>query len=177
MGIVTQDTILFNDTVKNNIAYGLEECSADRVVTAAKMANAHDFIEELPGGYETLIGDRGTQLSGGQRQRIAIARALLRDPEILIFDEATSALDTQSEMLVQEAIDRLLKGRTTFVIAHRLSTIIDADTILVMDKGRIIEQGDHQTLLAHDGLYAHLWRLQQEKREHELALETVADTV
>jgi subfamily B ATP-binding cassette protein MsbA len=160
MGVVTQDTILFNDTVKNNIAYGLEECSLDKVITAAKTANAHEFVEGLPEGYETLIGDRGTQLSGGQRQRIAIARALLRDPEILIFDEATSALDTQSEMLVQEAIDRLLEGRTTFVIAHRLSTIQNANKIVVLEDGTLKERGTHTELMDLDGTYKRLYDLQ-----------------
>jgi len=159
-GIVTQDTILFNDTVKNNIAYGLEECPLENVVAAAKMANAHEFIEELPDGYETSIGDRGVQLSGGQRQRIAIARALLRDPEILIFDEATSALDTESELLVQEAIDRLLKDRTTFVIAHRLSTIQNADKILVLENGRLEECGTHAELMGRAGTYKRLYDLQ-----------------
>jgi subfamily B ATP-binding cassette protein MsbA len=160
MGIVTQDTILFNDTVRNNIAYGLEDHPQDRVVAAAKMANAHDFISRLPHGYDTMIGDRGTQLSGGQRQRLAIARALLRDPEILIFDEATSALDTESEMLVQEAIERLLKGRTTFVIAHRLSTIQNADKILVLEDGRLKERGTHSELLLKNGTYRRLYDLQ-----------------
>lgn len=160
MGIVTQDTILFNDTVKNNIAYGLEECSLDTVITAARTANAHEFIESLPDGYATLIGDRGAQLSGGQRQRVAIARALLRDPEILIFDEATSALDTESEMLVQEAIDRLLKGRTTFVIAHRLSTIQNADKIFVLEDGTLKERGTHTELMDLDGVYKRLYDLQ-----------------
>ena len=160
MGIVTQDTILFNDTVKNNIAYGQEFRSLEDVIEAAKMANAHRFIERLPKQYETFIGDRGIQLSGGQRQRLAIARALLCDPEILIFDEATSALDTESEMLVQEAIERLLKGRTTFVIAHRLSTIQNADKILVLDNGRLIERGTHSELLLQNGIYRRLYDLQ-----------------
>jgi subfamily B ATP-binding cassette protein MsbA len=160
MGIVTQDTILFNDTVKNNIAYGLEDYSQDEVEEAARTANAHDFISQLPEGYETIIGDRGTQLSGGQRQRLAIARSLLRDPEILIFDEATSALDTESEMLVQEAIERLLRGRTTFVIAHRLSTIQNADKILVIEEGRLKERGTHTELLDQNGIYRRLYDLQ-----------------
>jgi subfamily B ATP-binding cassette protein MsbA len=160
MGIVTQDTILFNDTVRNNIAYGLEDLSIDDVIAAARMANAHDFISRMPSGYDTVIGDRGTQLSGGQRQRLAIARALLRDPEILIFDEATSALDTESEMLVQEAIERLLRGRTTFVIAHRLSTIQNADKILVMENGRVKERGTHSELIDKNGIYRRLYDLQ-----------------
>lgn len=160
MGIVTQDTILFNDTVQNNIAYGLEDCPREGVVAAAKMANAHDFISRLPEGYDTIIGDRGTQLSGGQRQRLAIARSLLRDPEILIFDEATSALDTESELLVQEAIERLLRGRTTFVIAHRLSTIQNADKILVIEDGRLKERGTHIELLDRNGIYRRLYDLQ-----------------
>jgi subfamily B ATP-binding cassette protein MsbA len=160
MGIVTQDTILFNDSVRNNIAYGQEDRALGGVVEAAKMANAHRFIERLPRGYDTVIGDRGTQLSGGQRQRLASARALLSDPEIVIFDEATSALDTESEMLVQEAIERLLEGRTTIVIAHRLSTIQNADKILVMEDGHLKERGTHSELLHRNGIYRRLYDLQ-----------------
>ncbi|MFH1699253.1 MAG: ABC transporter ATP-binding protein [Candidatus Zixiibacteriota bacterium] len=160
MGIVTQETFLFNDTVRNNIAYGLSDACEDDLVAAAKMANAYDFILRLPDKFETQIGNRGVMLSGGQRQRLAIARALLRNPDILIFDEATSSLDTESEVQVQEAINRLMQGRTTLVIAHRLSTITSADNILVMDKGRIVQQGNHQTLLKEGGLYARLYQLQ-----------------
>jgi subfamily B ATP-binding cassette protein MsbA len=156
-GIVSQDTVLFNDTVRNNIAYGTASRFTDAQVQAAAVAaNAHTFIMELPEGYETVLGERGTRLSGGQRQRIAIARALLTDPPILILDEATSALDTESERLVQEAIDRLLAGRTVFVIAHRLSTVVHADQILVLDRGEIIEQGTHAELLAREGAYHRL---------------------
>lgn len=160
MGIVTQETILFNDSVKNNIAYGVEDRPLEDVIAAARMANAHDFISRMPDGYDTLIGDRGVQLSGGQRQRLAIARALLLDPEILIFDEATSALDTESEMLVQEAIERLLEGRTTFVIAHRLSTIQNASKILVLEDGHLKERGTHSELLLRNGIYRRLYDLQ-----------------
>jgi ATP-binding cassette, subfamily B, bacterial MsbA len=160
-GIVSQDTVLFNDTVRNNIAYGAPERYTDaQVEAAARAANAHNFIAELPEGYATVLGERGTRLSGGQRQRIAIARALLTDPPILILDEATSALDTESERLVQQAIDRLLEGRTVFVIAHRLSTIIGASQILVMERGRIVERGTHDTLLARRGVYSRLHALQ-----------------
>ena len=160
-GIVSQDTVLFNDTVRNNIAYGAGERFTDaQIVAAARAANAHGFISELPLGYDTVLGERGMRLSGGQRQRIAIARALLIDPPILILDEATSALDTESERLVQEAIDRLLAGRTVFVIAHRLSTVIHADQILVLDRGRIVERGTHQELLAHRGAYFRLYSMQ-----------------
>ena len=160
-GIVSQDTVLFNDTVRNNIAYGSERVYTDaQVEAAARAANAHRFIAELPDGYSTLLGERGTRLSGGQRQRLAIARALLRDPPILILDEATSALDTESERLVQEAVDRLLEGRTVFVIAHRLSTVVHADQILVLDKGEIIERGTHAGLLAAGGAYHRLYSLQ-----------------
>jgi subfamily B ATP-binding cassette protein MsbA len=160
-GIVSQETVLFHDTVRNNIAYGAPgEYSQDQIEAAARAANAHDFIVELPQGYDTLLGERGTRLSGGQRQRLAIARALLSDPPILILDEATSALDTESERLVQEAIDRLLRGRTVFVIAHRLSTIARADQILVLDRGQIVERGSHAELLARRGAYYRLYSLQ-----------------
>ncbi len=160
MGLVTQETILFNDTVRANIAYGLEDCPMDRVVRAAKAAKAHDFIVELPHGYDTPVGEKGGLLSAGQRQRLAIARALLKDPPILILDEATSSLDAESEHLVQEALANLRRGRTTIVIAHRLSTIRSADRILVVDRGRIAEAGRHEELLRRDGLYRKLYELQ-----------------
>jgi len=160
MGIVTQETYLFNDTILNNIAYGLENISIDNVVEISKMANAHQFIEQFPDGYKSIVGNRGVKLSGGQRQRIAIARALMKNPQILIFDEATSALDTESEMLVQEAINRLMKNRTSLVIAHRLSTIKNADRILVVDNGKIVEQGVHDELINRNGLYQRLYSMQ-----------------
>jgi subfamily B ATP-binding cassette protein MsbA len=159
-GIVTQQTVLFNDTVFNNIGYGVTDPSPQRVIEAARAANAHDFIEQLAEGYETMIGENGVMLSGGQCQRIAIARALLKDPQVLIFDEATSSLDTESEKLVQSAIDRLMKNRTTLVVAHRLSTVQHAHTIVVMEHGRIVETGDHATLLAQDGKYRQLYDMQ-----------------
>ena len=160
-GIVSQDTVVFNDTVRNNLAYGARGRFTDeQIVAAARAANAHEFISQLPDGYETILGERGTRLSSGQRQRIAIARALLIDPPILILDEATSALDTESERLVQEAIDRLLRGRTVFVIAHRLSTVAHATRILVLDQGRVVEEGTHEELLTRRGTYHRLHALQ-----------------
>lgn len=160
MGIVTQETILFNDTIWNNIAYGLRDIPEEKVIAAARTANADEFIRGLPEGYQTVIGDRGVKLSGGQRQRIVIARAILKDPPILIFDEATSALDSESEILVQEAIERLMKGRTVFVIAHRLSTIQNATRIVVLDRGQIIQQGTHKELMSQEGLYKKLYNMQ-----------------
>jgi len=160
MGIVTQEPILFNDSVRANICLGSHDMSDEQVIRAATIANAHEFIEKLPDGYDTLVGDRGGKLSGGQRQRLAIARAVLNDPEILILDEATSALDTESEKLVQEAIQNLMKGRTTLVIAHRLSTIQHADQILVIEKGKVVERGNHKELMAHNGAYKNLVELQ-----------------
>ncbi|MEA2958901.1 MAG: ATP-binding cassette, subfamily bacterial MsbA [Alphaproteobacteria bacterium] len=160
-GIVSQETVLFHDTVRSNIAYGAtNRYTQEQIEAAARAANAHEFVMELPRGYDTLLGERGTRLSGGQRQRLAIARALLTDPPILILDEATSALDTESERLVQEAVDRLLQGRTVFVIAHRLSTITHADQILVLDRGEIVERGTHAELLARRGAYHRLYSMQ-----------------
>ena len=169
-GIVSQDTVLFNDTVRNNIAYGAaERFTGAQVEAAARAANAHAFVMDLPDGYETVLGERGTRLSGGQRQRLAIARALLTDPPILILDEATSALDTDSERLVQQAIDRLLEGRTVFVIAHRLSTVVHADQILVLDRGEIVERGTHLELLARRGAYHRLHAAQMRRNDGEAA--------
>ncbi len=165
LGIVTQEVILFNDTVRANIAYGLEGVDPAAVVAAARAANAHEFIERLPEGYDTVIGDRGTRLSGGQRQRLSIARAILKNPPLLILDEATSALDTESEQLVQEAIDRLVQDRTTFVIAHRLSTVRRADRIYALREGRLVESGTHEELLRAGGVYADLYHLQFRDQE------------
>jgi subfamily B ATP-binding cassette protein MsbA len=160
MGFVTQEVVLFNDTVRNNIAYGRADVEEQRVIDAARAANAHEFITNLPHGYDTSIGESGVLLSGGQRQRLAIARALFKDPPILILDEATSALDTESERLVQQALNNLMRGRTTLVIAHRLSTIRSAHKIVVLDKGRIVETGTHDELLARRGVYRKLYDLQ-----------------
>ncbi|HEX6939046.1 MAG TPA: ABC transporter ATP-binding protein [Longimicrobiales bacterium] len=165
LGIVTQETVLFHDTVRANIAYGLGDVPHEAVERAARAAHAHEFILQLPEGYDTVLGERGTRLSGGQRQRIAIARAMLRDPAILIFDEATSALDTESERLVQRAIEELFAGRTVFLIAHRLSTVQRADQIVVLDGGRIVERGTHQELLDRNGVFRRLYDMQFDVRE------------
>ena len=160
MGIVSQETILFNGSLYENIAFGLENVRLEDVVSAAKVANAHEFIDKLELDYETNIGDRGVKLSGGQRQRISIARAVLKNPPILILDEATSALDTESERLVQDALTNLMKNRTSIVIAHRLSTIQHADEIVVMQKGEIVERGNHLDLLEKNGIYKKLNEMQ-----------------
>jgi subfamily B ATP-binding cassette protein MsbA len=167
MGIVSQETLLFDDTVRNNIAYGKDEVNEDAITDAAKAAYAHEFIMRLPNGYETLIGENGVKLSGGERQRLAIARALLRNPPILILDEATSSLDTESERMVQMALANLMKGRTTFVIAHRLSTIQRADRIAVLAGGRLVDIGRHEELLAKAGVYQRLYQMQFQDNEGE----------
>jgi subfamily B ATP-binding cassette protein MsbA len=164
IGIVPQETMLFNGTVYENILYGDLNATREAVIAAAKAANADNFIMEMPLGYDTQIGERGAKLSGGQRQRIAIARAILKNPSVLILDEATSALDTESEALVQEALDKLMVGRTSFVIAHRLSTVQRADVILVMERGRIVEKGSHATLINTGGLYSKLYQIQFDSR-------------
>ncbi len=173
LGIVPQDTVLFNDTIFYNIAYGRPEASRKNIIDAARAAHIHDFIESLPDGYETMVGERGLKLSGGEKQRVAIARAILKNPRVFVFDEATSALDSRSEQAIQAELERIARERTTLVIAHRLSTIVDADEILVMDHGRIVERGTHPQLLAAAGPYAQMWALQQ--REEAGRLEREAD--
>ena len=167
IAIVPQDTVLFNDTIYYNILYGRPDATREEVEGAARAAHIHELIVGLPDGYATEVGERGLKLSGGEKQRVAIARALLKNPAILIFDEATSALDSKSEQAIQSELDRIAQGRTTFVIAHRLSTIMNADEILVMDKGEIVERGNHTALLSQDGYYAQLWRMQQQERSEE----------
>jgi ATP-binding cassette, subfamily B, heavy metal transporter len=169
IGVVPQDTVLFNDTVLYNIAYGRPGASRVEIEAAARFARIHDFVKGLPDGYDTMVGERGLKLSGGEKQRVAIARVILKAPEILIFDEATSALDTKTEREIQASLAEVAAGRTTLIIAHRLSTIVDADQILVLDAGRIVERGHHRELLARDGLYAAMWARQQEAaREAEM---------
>jgi subfamily B ATP-binding cassette protein MsbA len=162
MGVVTQESILFNDTIFNNIAFGMESVREEDVIHAAKVANAHDFIMQTENGYQSLIGERGSKLYGGQRQRLAIARAVLKNPPILILDEATSALDSESEQLVQDALANLMKNRTSVVIAHRLSTIQHADEIIVIQNGHILERGRHQELIQQGGLYRKLSEIQKQ---------------
>jgi len=165
IGIVPQDTVLFNDTIYYNIAYGNPAASRDEVIRAAQSAHIHHFIESLPQGYDSMVGERGLKLSGGEKQRVAIARAILKNPAILIFDEATSALDSKSEKAIQDELRSIAQNRTTLVIAHRLSTVVDAHQILVMDKGRIIERGTHRELLSQQGVYAQMWALQQQEEQ------------
>jgi len=175
IGIVPQDTVLFNDTIYYNIRYGRPDASREEVIAAAQAAHIHDFIESLPEGYEAKVGERGLKLSGGEKQRVAIARAILKSPRILIFDEATSALDSKSEKSIQAELNRIARGHTTLVVAHRLSTVMDADQILVMDRGRITERGTHRDLLDRGGSYAQMWALQQqEEAEREKAAATAA---
>jgi ABC-type transport system involved in Fe-S cluster assembly fused permease/ATPase subunit len=167
LGIVPQDTVLFNDTVFYNIHYGRPEAAREEVVEAARAAHIHDFIESLPEGYNAMVGERGLKLSGGEKQRVAIARAILKSPRIFVFDEATSALDSHAEQAIQAELERIAEERTTLVIAHRLSTIVDADEILVMDHGRIVERGSHRVLLERGGVYARMWALQQREQEQD----------
>ena len=174
IGIVPQDTVLFNDTILYNIRYGRPEASDEEVFEAARAAHIHDFIATLPAKYETMVGERGLKLSGGEKQRVAIARALLKNPRILIFDEATSALDSRAEKAIQAELERIAQGRTTLVIAHRLSTVMDADQILVLGQGRIVERGTHRQLLDAKGEYARMWALQQEEAQAKEALERVS---
>ncbi len=173
IGIVPQDTVLFNDTIRYNIHYGRPDAGDAEVVEAARAAHIHDFIESLPAKYETTVGERGLKLSGGEKQRVAIARALLKDPRILIFDEATSALDSKAEKAIQAELERISQGRTTLVIAHRLSTVMDADQILVLAQGRVVERGTHRELLAAGAEYARMWALQQQAAAAEATLERV----
>jgi ATP-binding cassette subfamily B protein len=161
IGLVPQDTVLFNDTIRANIVYGRPGAAQAEIEAAARAAQIHEFISILPDGYDTMVGERGLKLSGGEKQRVAIARMVLKDPPILVFDEATSALDSGTERLIQAALRRLSAGRTTLIIAHRLSTVVDADQILVLEDGRVVEHGRHHQLLARGGDYAQMWARQQ----------------
>jgi ATP-binding cassette subfamily B protein len=167
IGVVPQDTVLFNDTIRYNIAYGRPGATQDQIEHAARLAQVHDFVLRLPAGYETRVGERGLKLSGGEKQRVAIARTILKDPRLLILDEATSALDTSTERDIESALRAVSARRTTLVIAHRLSTVVDADEIIVLAEGEIVERGTHRDLLTREGIYAHMWALQAEQAEHE----------
>jgi len=169
IGIVPQDTVLFNESILYNIEYAKTGATKEEIIRAAKLANIHDFIDSLPDGYDTTVGERGLKLSGGEKQRLAIARVILKGSPILIFDEATSSLDSKSEKIILEALSSVAQTHTTLVIAHRLSTITDSDEILVMDKGRIVEQGTHAMLLAKEGLYADMWALQLQESDENKA--------
>jgi ATP-binding cassette subfamily B protein len=173
IGVVPQDTVLFNDTILYNIAYGRPGATRAEIEEAARHAHIHDFVKSLPDGYDTMVGERGLKLSGGEKQRVAIARVILKDPKILVFDEATSALDTKTEREIQQSLADVATNRTTLVIAHRLSTVVDADEILVLDHGRVIERGTHHALLAAGGPYAAMWSRQQEAARREAALAVV----
>jgi len=168
IGIVPQDTVLFNDTIYYNLAYGRAGASREEIEQAAGMAHIREFIEALPQGYETVVGERGLKLSGGEKQRIAIARAILKRPRILLFDEATSSLDSKTEQAIQETLREVAEDHTTLVIAHRLSTVVDADRILVMERGRILEQGTHRQLIETGGIYYNMWNLQQQEEREQL---------
>jgi ABC-type transport system involved in Fe-S cluster assembly fused permease/ATPase subunit len=171
IGIVPQDTVLFNDTILYNVGYGRPEASEAEIREAARLASIDKFIEKLPEGYDTMVGERGLKLSGGEKQRVAIARTILKGPRILLFDEATSALDSHTEREIQESLKEVSKDRTTLVIAHRLSTVVDADEIIVLDAGRIVEKGSHQALLDQNGQYADMWARQQEVADYQEKLE------
>ncbi len=175
IGIVPQDTVLFNDTIGYNIAYGKTDASENEIIDAAKMSAIYEFIKSQPDGFEASVGERGLKLSGGEKQRVGIARAILKSPKIMVFDEATSALDTKTEQEIQESLDKVAKGRTTLIIAHRLSTVINADNIIVLEKGKIIEQGTHQELLAKQGVYAEMWQRQQQVKEAEAIISEFED--
>jgi ATP-binding cassette subfamily B protein len=175
IGMVPQDTVLFNDTIGYNIQYGRWDASPEEVREAANLAQIDRFIGLLPEGYDTPVGERGLKLSGGEKQRVAIARTILKSPPILVLDEATSALDTFTEKEIQDALDRVSRGRTTLVIAHRLSTVIGADEIIVLDQGRVVERGNHATLLAHGGVYAAMWNRQREADQAREALKRVEE--
>jgi ATP-binding cassette subfamily B protein len=174
IGIVPQDTVLFNDTIEYNIAYGRPGAAREEIIAAARAAHIHTFVESLPDGYGTLVGERGLKLSGGEKQRVAIARTLLKNPAILVFDEATSALDSRTERVIQEELEAIARSRTTLVIAHRLSTIVHADQILVMDHGRIVERGTHAELLARGGAYAAMWEIQSREQGRDSSLAAAA---
>jgi ATP-binding cassette subfamily B protein len=174
--VVPQDTVLFNDTIRYNIGYGRPRASQAEIEEAAKLAQVHDFVLRLPAGYDTIVGERGLKLSGGEKQRVAIARTILKDPRILILDEATSALDTRTEQDIQTALRNVARHRTTLTIAHRLSTVVDADEIVVLEDGRVVERGTHAALLARDGVYAQMWSRQiVEMRAEEEAIVAAAE--